>query len=118
MNKELEEALKCFDKVDNTINLNWQKGFLRVGIDVRNRSDCNDEKEMTNCLNTIKTTLLKAQEQEEVLEIIWNKKVDLWRLHFSKTLEDYNTYIMKTGGFTFTQEEFELLKRWLNEKNL
>lgn len=64
MPKELEEALKCFDKVDNTINLNWQKGFLRVGIDVCNRSDCNDDKEMNDCLDTIKQVLLKAQEQE------------------------------------------------------
>ena len=61
----------------------------------------------------IEQALIKAQEQEKVLDIIWNKKVDLWRLLFSQTLEDYNTYIMKTGGFTLTQEEFDLLKETL-----
>lgn len=53
-------------------------------------------------------------EMKKVLEIIWNKKVDLWGLLFSKILEDYNTYIMKKGGFILTQEEFELLKRCCN----
>ena len=52
-----------------------------------------------------------AQQQENVLNIIWNKMVDLGRLHYSKTLQDYNTYVIKTGGYPLTQEEFDTLKK-------
>ena len=62
-NAKPSEALMCFDKIYNTINLNWNNDLLRVGIDVRNRSDCYDGKEMTKCLDTIKQALIKAQKE-------------------------------------------------------
>lgn len=65
--------------------------------------------------NTIKQALLKAQVQEKVLEIILKKCVDIDYLkndcHFVLVL--YNK-IMEDSK-QLTQEEFELLKRWLNE---
>lgn len=72
-NSKPSEALECFDKIYNTINLNWNNDLLRVGIDVRNRSDCYDDKEMANCLDTIKQVLLKSQEQEK--EIAYIEKI-------------------------------------------
>ena len=64
-NAKPSEALECFDKIYYTINLNWNNDLLRVGIDVRNRSDCYDDKEMANCLDTIKQALIQAERDKD-----------------------------------------------------
>ena len=70
---------------------------------------------------TIKQALLKAQEQEKVLKIIFEKKVVVeW---FTKKresekyfkLEIYNAFIPVERQLT--QEEFDLLKRWLENES-
>ena len=57
----------------------------------------------------------KAQEQEKVLEIIKEKDVDIKLLKKSTSWLDYYTRVKhKTGETTeLTEEEFDLLKRWL-----
>lgn len=64
-------------------------------------------------LATIKATLLKAQEQEKVLKIIFEKNVDIFFIKSCKTLQIYTVEICKNSPFAYglTQEEFELLKR-------
>lgn len=67
--------------------------------------------------NKIQQALLKAQEQEKILSIIKEKDVDVKLLKLSTNWLDYYTRVKhKTGKNTeLTEEEFELLKRWLNE---
>ena len=64
-------------------------------------------------LRTIEQALLKAQEQEKVLEIIEEKKVDIGLLKRSENWLDYYTRVKhKIGKDTeLTEEEFDLLKR-------
>ena len=119
-NSNPSEALKSFDKIYNTINLNWKRDYLRVDIDIYNRSDCSDGKEMMECLDTIKQALLKSQEQEKVLDILFKKNVDILELriliehHNDKDV--LNLYNSERGkGLQLTQEEFDLLKRCFNE---
>ena len=67
--------------------------------------------------NTIKQALIKAQEQEKVLNIIKNKDVDMFNLKIAllqNSVDVYNSSIpIEYEGNKLTQEEFELLKRWL-----
>lgn len=70
---------------------------------------------------TIKQALIKAQEQEKVLSIIKEKRinVDLFWKDFVDNRFDYNYYLEKwykyqsTDKQKLTQKEFDLLMRWL-----
>ena len=64
-----------------------------------------------NQIDTIKQALLKAQENEKVLEIMKDKWVNVAVLIHSKTVEEYNSNAYTP--YNLTQEEFDLLKRWL-----
>ena len=65
--------------------------------------------------------LLKEQatNYKKVLEIIKEKKVNIELLNASSSVEDYNNEVIRNYGYAFstnrilTQEEFDLLKRWL-----
>lgn len=62
---------------------------------------------------TIKQTLLKSQEQEKVLEIIKNKKPNLYGICLAQKVEQYNRNIFNIGkNRQLTEEEFDLLKRY------
>lgn len=69
-------------------------------------------------INNIEKYILKAQEQEKVLEIIKEKDVDIYILKSCKTVDEYNSSIVHIVGETreLTEEEFDLLKRYLNGK--
>ena len=75
----------------------------------------------TNALIPIKQSLLKAQEQEKenaelkrVLSVIKEKCVDIFLIKQCQTCDDYNR---NSGGVELTEEEFELLERWMeNDK--
>lgn len=62
------EALKCLERIDNTLCLNNIKGKLEFGIDTEEHTDCDSVIGMTDDLETIKQALLKTQEQEKELE--------------------------------------------------
>lgn len=73
-------------------------------------------------IENLKNKLLKAQEQEKenaeykkILEIIKEKNVNFDALTDSETLDDYNSK-MNWSYRKLTQEEFDLLKRYLNGK--
>ena len=93
---EPSEALKCLDKLakqielDNPFNDKWLED-----IDI------------------IKRALLKAQEQEKVLEIIKDKWVNVAVLIHSKTVDEYNNNAHTP--YNLTKEEFDTLKRWLEK---
>ena len=71
----------------------------------------------------LKNVLLTFQEQEKVLKIIKEKKVDIIAIKESKTLEEYNRNAWEVENYgrykgyklQLTQEEFILLKRYLND---
>jgi len=63
-------------------------------------------------VDIVKQALQKAQEQEKVFEIIKEKKVELFTLHYSVDIDNYNSH-WNNKMYYLTEEEFELLKRWL-----
>ena len=69
---------------------------------------------LDNCYNTIKNYILKAQEQERVLKIIFEKRIDMWHL-FDLLDQTYEMYLVfcasekYASDYILTQEEFELI---------
>lgn len=100
-NSNPSEALKCLKKIcdvsknDMDINIGW---IFEHEID------------------TIKQALLKAQEQEKVLEIIKKKNVDILLIKNKGNVNQYNEYIEDEND-RLTQEEFDLVKRYCNEQD-
>lgn len=100
MSKELDEALKnirirCHPKVvwDDPIDLD---------------------------LEILNQALSKAQELEKVLEIAFKKRIDLESFYssFVENYYDYNFYEKcygTYGKYELTEEEFDLLKEYINE---
>ena len=68
-------------------------------------------------IENLKNKLLKAQEQEKVLSIINKKCVDMFNLKIAilqNSVDVYNSSIpIEYEGNKLTQEEFDVLKRWL-----
>lgn len=60
----------------------------------------------------IEQALTELEKQKQILEVLNNKKVDVMRLCCSDLLVYYNE-----GGIyeELTQEEFDLLKKWLKQ---
>lgn len=110
----IREALQRLESIDNanpSEALEWfGKQWVEYGI-----QDTVMQIKNTKEYDTIKQALLKAQEQEKVLEIIINKNVEMWLLKDSATLEQYNNRI-HTGCEKLTQNEFDLLKRYCDEE--
>lgn len=71
------------------------------------------ERNALSDFNTIKQALLKAQEQEKVLEIINNIIKFGDDLSVILNFDTYEKYSEWSWDYELTQEEFELLKRWL-----
>lgn len=70
-----------------------------------------------NYLEIIEQSLLKTQEQEKVLEIVFEKRIDLESFYatFIENDYDYNYYeemYGTYGKYKLTEEEFNLLKRY------
>jgi hypothetical protein len=74
----------------------------------------------SSLLNTIKNTLLKAQEQEKVLEIIFEKDVDMIELGCAEYYYQYNKEVYEKyhdDDMLLTQEEFDTLKRYFENES-
>lgn len=97
-NANPSEALKCLDKLAKQIELDEDTDYW----------------EIKNAHKTVEQALLKAQEQEKVLGVIFEKRVNIDVILYGRTLEDYNYYARKWLGndCELTEEEFELLKRY------
>ena len=104
-NAKSSEALKIVDKMANYILLDEKYGFI----------DDEEKQTIIEDRDTIKQALIQAQEQEKVLEIIFEKNVDIYLLKDARNLEEYNRWISQRGRHYYrpTQEEFDLLKRGL-----
>lgn len=71
-----------------------------------------------NDVDIVEKSLLKAQDNKKVLEIINNKGVDVGYLKKCKTLDDYNSNCWddeEDFNKKLTLEEFDTLKRWHSE---
>lgn len=101
-NAKPSEALNCIEKVND---------YLKNVYDYKEIIE-----EVQRDINTIKQALNKAQEQEKVLEIIFEKGVEMALFNDSKTVEDYNRN-RNWGAKELTQEEFDTLKRWIENEN-
>lgn len=61
-------------------------------------------------VNTVKQALIKAQEQEKVIRLIFEKMVNILLLELAENVDEYNERIVRNGQLT--EEEFNLLKRY------
>ena len=130
MSKECIEALKSYDKIDNTLCLNNNRNNIEFSISEDENLDCKNAYEMVECLDNIKQALVKAQENKKILKIIKEKclhndnlnymavciNYDMYKERMSKR---YDTKVVKTNWNDkdlldylklLTEEEFNLLK--------
>lgn len=133
MSKELEMLkiikIKCHPNsnpnplVDEALDIVEQALQLLEAIKQSSPSEALESLEIMRCnlphyyvkeYNTVKQELLKAQEQEKVLDIIKEKNVDIIYLKDSNTVEEYNSHF-GCAVCKLTQEEFELLKKYFND---
>jgi len=99
------KAMETLTRMDN----------LYCAVCPQKKGGCN-ECEYNQKSNIVYQALLKAREQDKMLEIIKEKNVDIWLVNSCFTVEQYNFSIIKIGNsnvFTLTPEEFDLLKRWV-----
>ena len=113
------EALKCLKKLDN---MQFSRSIDTYVPEID--SEISETQYLDNTIEfyIIKQALIKAQENEKVLSIIKEKKV-IVDLLIGNNLERYNYEIIKfygNYGWTkkcfLTEEEFDLLKRWLGNE--
>lgn len=102
-NANPSEAMKCLENI-GFAPLNEVCGYPYTRI----------KDEYDEDFNIVKQTLLKSQEQEKVLKIIFEKNVDIHILEFSNTVEEYNQKIVKETdfGMELTDDEFKLVKEY------
>lgn len=94
-NANASEELECLDRM---------LGYASL--------DENDFEKVSDDYNIIKQALIKSQEQEKVLKIIFEKYVDLNLIDCDDEVEEYNRHFGKDRQLT--KEEFDLLKRYLS----
>lgn len=128
-NTKPSEALECLEEEIKNLEIK-----LKKNIKLRDKLTIYQHRDLENCfsriskyenklkqLNTIKQALIKAEEQEKVLEIIKNKQVDvnlfITLIPFNKSVEEltraYNQCFIERCRLTI--EETTLLKKWLEK---
>ena len=112
--KLLQQALQRLEAIDNANPSEALKGLKHIKkYYVPQPCSCTTY----DYLEIIEQALLKAQEQEKVLDIIKEKRV-IVDLLIDNNLEDYNNKIIIIYGYALstgrllTQEEFDLLRRY------
>ena len=106
-NSNPSEALECLEKLESKSQI--MQGCYELNISKKEELENNEE--VDKYTNTIKQALLKAQENEKMLEIMKDKWVNVAVLIHSKTVEEYNNNAYTP--YNLTQDEFDLLKRWV-----
>lgn len=102
------EALECLEKLKN-----YAKSDLDSIPQYFYDLCVKKNKEIDNIVENIKQALLKAQEQEKVLEIIKEKNVDIKYLRDCETVGEYNKYCDDlTDEKPLTEKEFDTVKMW------
>ena len=126
--KYLKNYFESIDNAKPSEALRELENLGTHGIEYREPFELGFTKSMpfksTKEFKIIKQALLKAQEQEKVLEIIKEKRIDLQLIRIADNVEWYNKeyiyrheieYLNRDEVLTYqiSQEEFDLLKRWL-----
>ena len=116
--KQVLDYLKAIEKSKPSEALECLLRFKNFFTDRARKEPDNpfNDKWLEN-IDIIKQALIKSQEQEKVLEILFEKNVDIIMIRMSETLDKYNRMIYKDNfnRKELTQEEFDLLKRYCNE---
>ena len=101
-NSNSSEALECLEEIGKTLM------FVNA-----NTLESKPLKEvMPYYYETVTQALIKAQEQEKVIEIIFKKNVNIVMLKVSENVESYNITYFDKPKWQLTEEEFDLLKRY------
>ena len=113
MSKELEyiedlfnrmyEATKYLEENKDTIDTT-ETGQSIVEI-------IEEQNEGLEIVYSIKQELIKSQEMEKTLKIVFEKKVNILLLELAENVDEYNERIVPNGKLT--QEDFDLLKEIL-----
>ena len=109
MSKELE----ALEKINHTICLN--SPTIKWGIDTYDHIDCKDEKEFVKCYNIIEQALIQKDKQKKILDILKKKCVSKGYIQWTANYKEYNELTDGTNISELTQEEYDLLKEWLND---
>lgn len=106
-NANPSEALECLKQIEDVIE-------TKIGLGVVN----------TYLINIIKQALIKAQEQEKVLEIIFEKNVNVyyfkdelafWNLSYEYYINNFSSFHNGPAIKMLDEEEFELLKQYFEK---
>ena len=114
----IEQALQRLEAIENSNPSEALECWNYIKAIIPEWARKKDEKH-PDILEPIKQDLLKAQEQEKVLDVIKNKQVNVRRAIILR--ENYQDYIENYGRpfahceQLLTEEEFELLKRYCDE---
>ena len=119
------EALECLEKLKgmeiSSMPFSDEYGTQEVDLNDIRKVGSQLNTDFREYTDTIKQTLIKAQDMEKVLEILKNK-VDFVFYGKSKEIKlrqtnwESNVFLMNEPGDTLLpQEEFDLLERWLND---
>ena len=114
MSKELEELKQIGFYVGTILGLEFENGngaFSEIHKQ--------DYENFKTKLNTIEQALLKAQEQEKVLEIIKRVYIDLCFILSFDTFEEYHRAcnLIQVYLKCVNKDEFELLKEYFKNEN-
>ena len=104
-NAKPSEALECLEEI--------AKAPTFMGGNPKYLYHTKSEIPFIEDINTIKQALLKAKEQEKVLKIIKEKKVNIDLLNDCKDRYEYNIHFPYREIYQLTEEEFDLLKEVL-----
>ena len=116
----LQQSLQRLESIDNANPSEVLRALENLGthgIEYREPFELGFTKSMpfksTKEFKIIKQALIKAQENEKVLEILKKKEIDTFMLMLCDNVEQYNSGLKNKPNRQLTQEEFDLLKRWL-----
>lgn len=104
------QALECLKEIDS---MQFHRSIDTYVYEIKSEISETQYLDNTNEFYTIKQALIKAQEQEKVLNIIKEKDVDTFMLMLCDNVEQHNSGLKNKPNRQLTQEEFDLLKRWL-----
>lgn len=104
----IEKGLQRLEAIDNAEPSEALTEIFNIIYNLDCGTTYEQDKKLDECRKTIKQALLKAQEQEKVLNIIKEKEVNIASLK-AYDLEEYNMIYENK----LTEEEFDLLKEYL-----
>lgn len=113
--KLVNQALQRLEAIDNANPSEALEMFRSVELTLKENRFLNKGSWLIDSLNIIQQALIKAQENEKVLEVIKEKGVDIATFNTYQSVIGYNWSIRfeKHKRKELTQEEFDALKRFV-----